>query len=228
MAAWKTKTPEEVAYEMRLKDTRRDATQYPEFKNDTTFNNWRRTFVSVAKTHNVKHVLDPQFVPQAHEVPLWDEQQKFMFWVFNTTLLTDVGKSLVRKHEHDADAQAVWTELVQDTTSSTKAKMAASDILSYITSASLDSNWKGTSHGFVLYWENKVREYDMMITDPADRFSSNQKLAMLKNIIEWTPDLCNVRINADIEAAKGGTRLTYDQYRSLLISACQAYDKKMN
>ena len=35
----------------------------------------------------------------------------FMFSVFNANLLTDMGKTIVRKHLNTTDVQAVWQEL---------------------------------------------------------------------------------------------------------------------
>ena len=34
-----------------------------------------------------------------------------MFSVFNANLLTDLGKTIVRKHMNTTDTQAVWCEL---------------------------------------------------------------------------------------------------------------------
>ena len=39
-------------------------------------------------------------------------KQQFMYSVFERTLVTSMGKSLVRKHENDSDAQQLYIELI--------------------------------------------------------------------------------------------------------------------
>jgi hypothetical protein len=48
---------------------------------------------------------------------------------------------------------------------------------------------------------------------------------MLQNTVADISELRQVRINAELEVAKGGTRLKYQQYIPLLLSAATAYDK---
>ena len=42
---------------------------------------------------------------------LFEAKQTFMFSIFNANLLTDMGKTIVRRHLKTTDAQAVWREL---------------------------------------------------------------------------------------------------------------------
>ena len=48
----------------------------------------------------------PGSEPEQREV--FDVKQTFMLSVFNANLLTDMGKTIVRKHLNTTDAQAVW------------------------------------------------------------------------------------------------------------------------
>ena len=62
-----------------------------------------------------------------------------MYSIFNRVLKTDKGKSFVRQHEDDYDAQGVFSKLKEYYTNSTKAALEALKLLSYITSIRIDS-----------------------------------------------------------------------------------------
>ena len=89
------------------------------------------------------------------EIQLFDEKQKFMYAVFEKTLLTDKGKALVCQYQHSFDAQKIFKELSASTMQLTKASMNASSLLSYITSTTFgDGEWKGSTHAFILHWQD--------------------------------------------------------------------------
>ena len=53
-------------------------------------------------------MLDPNYIPTTVEdIQLFDEKQKFMYAVFEKTLLTDKGKALVHQHQQSFDAQKI-------------------------------------------------------------------------------------------------------------------------
>ena len=87
---------------------------------------------------------------------LFNEQKKFAYMVLDATLLMDKGKSLVWKHQAMYDTQAIWKEHQEHTCKSTKAQLAQSDLLMFITSTRYNKSWKGTSEHFVLFWQDKV------------------------------------------------------------------------
>jgi hypothetical protein len=78
-----------------------------------------------------------------------------------------------------------------------------------------------------IYWINKVQEYHTFVKDTS-HLSDDTKLSLLQNTIPDIPELCQIRINAEMELAKGGKELIYQQYTDLLLSACNAYDKVTN
>lgn len=209
-----------------IKGVKRDKTQYSEIKDDRHFDNWQRSFLAIVRSHRIQDVFDPTYIPTtAEEILLFEEKQNFAYTVLDATLKTDMGKALVRKYEGTYDAQKIWAEFIKDAKLSTKAQIVSSDILAYITSAKYDNTWKGTSTSFILYWINKVREYDTFVINVLERFNDNQKLAMLQNTVNDVPELRQVRINSEYDVAKGGQRLNYEQYSSLLLSASTAFDK---
>jgi len=70
----------------------------------------------------------------AADKDLFAKKQKYMFAVFERTLLTDVHND-----EDDADAREVYKKVVDYYLKSTKASLDSSDLLSYITSICLGS-----------------------------------------------------------------------------------------
>ena len=52
-------------------------------------------------------MLDPDYTPTSAEKDLSEAKQIFMFSVSDKHLLTDMGKTIVRKYVHTTDAQSV-------------------------------------------------------------------------------------------------------------------------
>ena len=74
---------------------KRETVAYPSLKDERYFDRFSRHLFIVFKSHECNEVLDPTYTPE-------------MFSVFNANLLTDMGKSTVRKHLNTTDAQSVW------------------------------------------------------------------------------------------------------------------------
>jgi hypothetical protein len=134
-------------------------------------------------------------------------------------------KALVRQYESTYDAQKVYAGLITNASKSTKAAMDSTDLLSYyITSVQLGhGTWKGTTHAFILHWENQLRKYEQM-NPPTDHFSDGQKRTMLENTVGKVTELRAVKAQADQHKVHSGAKLSYDQYSDLLKSVVQAYD----
>jgi hypothetical protein len=207
------------------KGIKRDPSLFPTLKDEKFNDSWHRSFMTQARAQDVDKVLDESYVPGTQEEKeLFAEQQKYIYAVLESKVLTDVGKSFVREHEKDYDAQAVYGKLKAHHLKSTKAMIESSTILSYVTSARLgNGEWKGTTEGFVLHWQNQVRLYERQVP-PSDHFSDGQKRVMLENAVHGITELRQVKNNADLEKTKTGIVLSYDQYASLLLSAAAAYD----
>jgi Reverse transcriptase (RNA-dependent DNA polymerase) len=206
---------------------KRDPTLFPTLKDEKFNDNWHRSFETQARAQGVHQVLDPTFVPTSHDdMELFDEQQKYVYAVLESKVLTDRGKAIVRTHETDFNAQAVYKKLREHHLQSTKASIESSTILSYITSARLgNGEWQGTTEAFILHWQNQVRMYERLIPSSA-HFSGDQKRIMLENSVAPVEELRQVKINADYDKAKTGDALGYDKYVSLLLSAAISYDSQ--
>ena len=82
-----------------------------------------------------------------------------MYAVFEKTLLTDKGKALVGAHQSTYDAQTFYKELLDYALTSTKVTMDTTALVSYITTSNInDGKWKGTSHAYIIHWQNQVRK----------------------------------------------------------------------
>ena len=84
----------------------------------------------MARTQGVENVLNPKFAPSGtDQVELFQAQQFYMYSVFERAIQFSYGKSIVRFHEVDFDAQLVYKKTIDYLKKSTKGVMAATDIL---------------------------------------------------------------------------------------------------
>ena len=206
---------------------KRDPTYFPTLKDERYNDTWHRSFAAQARAQDVHNVLDPNYKPSTTEAKdLFLEQQKYVYAVFEAKLQTDMGKKFVRDHESDFDAQEIYRKLVAHHTKSTKASMDSANLLSYITSARLgDGEWKGSTCGFIVHWQDNVRKYEKQVPD-TDHFSDGQKRTMLQNAVAKIRDLRAVKEAADMERTRTGKELTYDEYVTLLLSNATSYDEQ--
>ena len=92
---------------------KRETAAYPSLKDERYFDGFKRSLLIVAKTHECNEVLGPNYTPGSppEEHELLEAKQTFMFSVFNANLQTDMGKTIVRRHLANSDAQSVWKEI---------------------------------------------------------------------------------------------------------------------
>jgi len=151
-----------------------------------------------------------------------------MLTVFEKTLKTYTGKTLVRSHINDHDAQKIFRDLSTYSLTSTKASLDSSTILSYTTSARLgDGSWKNGTHAFILHWLDQVRKYKAPVP-VADHFSEVPKKTMLQNAVQNIAELCAVKQQVAQHKTQSGVDLTYLQYCNLLLVAATEYDSQFN
>ena len=82
------------------KHIKREIAAYPSLKDERYFDSFSRSLFIVVKSHKCSDVLDPTYTPcsEPEQRELFEAKQTFMFSVFNANLLTDMGKTIVRKH----------------------------------------------------------------------------------------------------------------------------------
>ena len=210
------------------KSIKRNTSDYIVLKQDKQWDDWLRSTMATARSHACDEVLNPAYKPKGQEdIDLFTEKQKFMYSVFDKCLQTDMGKYFVRQHDGDSDAQAIFRKLSQYATASTQAALESSDLLAYITTATFtDLNWRGTTQSFILNWCDKLRKWEKMVP-LKDHFTGPVKKVMLENAVSGVEDLHNVKTAGDREVSHGKPPLTYQQYKSLLLSAASNHDRKL-
>ena len=206
---------------------KRDATLFPQLKDNKQWDSWYIETKAQARAQDIEDILDPTYTPTtAGDASVFDKKQKYMYSVFAKTLQTDKGKALVRDHVDDYDAQAIHKELFDHAQRSTKASVNASDLLAYITTARIGTTpWKGSSESFIINWQDKIRKYEQLV-DKQDIFSDSVKRTMLENVVKPIDNLRAVKDQANQFQVRMGTKITYDQYCSLLLSAAQSDDSQ--
>ena len=141
------------------------------------------------------------------------------------TLLTDKGKSLVRSYADTGDAQRMCSLLQRHASKSTMASIDGSVLIGCITTAKLGTgtNWRGSTHSFILHWQDQVRKY-VALNPQKNALQDSFLLAMLQNAVNPVEELRIVKTQAEQMSVRDGKHLSYEQYVSLLLSAAQALD----
>ena len=151
-----------------------------------------------------------------------------MFSVFNANLQTDMGKTIVRRHLANTDAQSVWKELSEHMRTSSKGASERRRLTQYVTNTVLDDNFKGTTEQFVLHFNEQFRQFDEISEDSA-KLPPTVKLTLLQTAVRSINDLRIVETLDEFQSTTYGhgssTSLSYDTYYDLLINACVRYDK---
>ena len=150
-----------------------------------------------------------------------------MYKDFYKTLLTDMGRTKVRKHLKTTDAQAVWKKYSEYMTAASKGASEKRNLTHYVTITVLDSQFRETSQQFVLHFNEQFRRSDKL-TDFSERMPESIKMALLQNSVKDIPHLSIVetlhKYTYTTSGAGSCTHLTYTSYYNLLINACVRYD----
>jgi hypothetical protein len=215
-----------VLFERGIK---RDKEHYPEFKDEKFWDNFRRGVEVTADTHGTLDVLDATFVPDATDndaIALFRAKNRFMYAVFEAKIKTDMGISIVRSHEVDRNAQDVWRELVNHQMTSTTGRLARQKLLTHLTTFKLDSStWKGTHVGFLVNFQNKLREYERL-TPVADHYSDEMKRILLQQAVSSVKALDAIKNQCELEVVQGRAQPNFAAYTSLIRSASALLDAR--
>ena len=212
------------------KGIKREIAAYPSLKDERYFDGFKRSLLIVAKTHECNEVLDPNYTPHSEpdEQELFEAKQTFMFSVFNAILQTDMGKTIVRRHLANTDAQAVWKELSEHMRTSSKGASEKRRLTQYVTNTVLDDNFKGTTEQFVLHFNEQLMQLDE-ISEDSEKLPPTVKLTRLETTVRSINDLWIVETLEELQSTTYGhgssSSLSCDTYYDLLINACIRYDK---
>ena len=212
------------------KGIKREIAAYPSLKDERKFDGFKRSLFIVAKTHECNEVLDPTYTSgsEPEEQELFEAKQPFMFSVFNANLQTDMGKTIVRRHLANTNAQAVWKELNEHMRTSSKGASEKRRLTPYVTNTVLDDNFKGTTEQFVLHFNEQFRQLEE-ISEDSEKLPPTVRLTLLQTAVRSINDLRIVETLDEFQSTTYGhgssTSLSYQTYYDLLINACVRYDK---
>ena len=211
------------------KGVKRDMTLYIELRQDKEWDRWNTRLHATTRTQEVDRVPDPNFSPRdAEDRALFEAQQNYMYAVFECTMLTDTGKTFVRKFEPTANAQAIYKAMVEYSQESAQASIDSSTILQYVASARIgDGSWRGTSQAFVRNWMDQIRLYEKLI-DPRDHLQDGIKLVMLQNAVHDSKPLRDVKDTAIQLEAVSKVKTMYQEYTNLLLAKCATIDTDLS
>ena len=138
---------------------KRDISAYPTLKDKKYYESFKRSVLVTARAHDCEEVLLPTFRPRgdADSLELFRLKNDFMYSVFNKCLLSDMGKTIVRKHVDNMNLQRVWEEFATHVTTSSKGKAEKRRLHTYVTTTVLDNSWKGTTEQFILHFNEQFR-----------------------------------------------------------------------
>ena len=138
-----------------------------------------RTLKAPTSYQDVGDVLHANYVPKTpEEIAAFDER---MCSVLERILQTDEGKSIVRSHGGNRNAQEICAEFLQAMTSSAEALMDSSVLLSHLAKTKIsDGTWKGTLKNFVLHGVDELQMCHQLI-QVTDRPSENTQHVLLQS-----------------------------------------------
>ena len=220
-------TPSQKLISFR-KGIKREETEYPTLKDERYFDSFSRSFYVTVKSHECEDVLDPEYTPSNYEKELFEAEQVFMFSVLDKHLLTNMGKTIVRKYVHTTDAQSVWKDFQEHMKSSSIGASEKRRLTQYVTNTTFDDNYKGTTEQFVIHFNEQFRQLEE-ISDVSEHVPPQIKLQLLQNAARPINELKIVETldeNQSITSGYGrSSSLKYQTYYDLLINACVRYDR---
>ena len=153
-------------------------------KDERYFDSFSRSLYITAKSHECVEVVDPEYTPSNSEKELFEAKQIFMYSVLDKHLLTDMGKTIVRKYVHTTDAQSVWKDFQEHMKSSSNGASEERRLTYYVKNTVSDDNYKGTrtTEQFVLHFNEQLRKLEE-ISEESEHFLPQIKLQLLQNAV---------------------------------------------
>ena len=207
---------------------KRDISAYPTLKDEKYYESFKRSVLVTARAHDCEEILQPTYRPRgdADSLELFRLKNDFMYSVFNKCLLSDMGKTIVRKHLDNISAQRVWEEYATHMTTSSKGKAEKHRLHTYVTTTVLDKSWKGTTEQFILHFNEQFRQLDE-VSPPEESLPYTTRLTLLQTAVHNIPELRMVETMEEfisLSSSTPGPTMGYDNYLTLLQNACIRYD----
>ena len=114
---------------------KRDKSNYTELKSERDWDHFHHKLKIQAHADGIENLLDPLWTPTDEPARRLDHlHNKYFFSVLEHVLLTDRGKTIIRKYmdQGDFNARGVYTDLCRARTKLTKAKHKKTELLEFI------------------------------------------------------------------------------------------------
>ena len=209
---------------------KRDISAYPTLKDEKYYESFKRSVLVTARAHDCEEILQPTFRPRgdADSLELFRLKNDFMYSVFNKCLLSDMGKTIVRKHLDNMNAQRVWEEFATHMTTSSKGKPEKCQLHTYVTTTVLDKSWKALLSS-ILHFNGQFRQLDE-VSPPGESLPYTTRLTLLQTAVHNIPELRMVETMEEfisLSSSTPGPTMGYDNYLTLLQNACIRYDSNL-
>ena len=185
---------------------KRDISADPTLKDEKSFESFKRSVLVTARVHDCEEILQPTFRPRsdADSLELFRLKNDFVYSVFNKCLLSDMGKTIVRKHLDNMNAQRVCEEFATYMTTSSKGNAEKFRLHTYFTTTVLDKSWKGTTEQFILHFNEQFRQLDE-VSPPEESLPYPTTLTLLQTAVHDIPELRMVETIEEFSSLSSST-----------------------
>jgi len=217
----------DVVREFR-KGIKRDISHYSELKDDSKWNAWKRDIKSIARSHRIENVLDPDYVPlNPIDKALFEEQKTFMFSVLQHKCKTSKSSGCVRSHEESCDAQKCFSSLITAYEKGISQDLNSQHYKLKWEQHVLDSKWRGTIESFLNVFQHKLLDYEASRSSPV---SEEEKRNVLTNALQTHTEMQSAMHTKRIVSVTSTGKvdsLNFDQEWDLLMSHAKVIDKSI-
>ena len=204
---------------------KRDISAYPTLNDEKYYESFKRSVLVTARAHDCEEILQPTFRPRgdADRQELFRLKNDFMYSVFNKCLLIDMGKTIVRNHLDNMNAQRVWEEFATHMTIASEGKAEKRRLHTYVTTTVLDKSWKDTTEQFFLHFNEQFRQLDE-VSPPEESLPYTTRLTLLETAVHKFRMVETMEEFISRSSSTPGPTMGYDNYLTLLQNACIRYD----
>ena len=211
---------------------------YPKLEHDWKWREWKKNFMAQAMVHQTDKVLDPDYPPMTEELmDLFMAHQRFMYNVLVHCLKTAKGIMAVKQHALTQDAQAVYTQLVEEYEHGLLTKNLAEKLQNEVMDWRLDPTQKKGLFNTLTSWRRKILDLEEMDGTPvpdkqkrlwlSTTLRSNDKMTAILNQVQVMEHASVTMGTLHGSTRTGGDKqMKFDQFFDLLIA--QAYTMEEN
>ena len=109
---------------------------------------------------------------------------------------------------------------------STAGSLARESLLTYLTTSKFDATvWKGSYVGFLVNWQDKMREYERLAS-PIDHHAPDMKRTLLMQAVSTIKELDAIKNQCQLEVAMGRNMPDFSAYLTLVKSSAAVLDQR--